>query len=156
MRFPRKSNHAPILDLVGSLSSYGINEYLDLPQIIVCGDQSSGKSSALEAISRVPFAVQDELFTRFATEIILRRQEVKDIRAFIINSSSRHNDNDNNTLVKDMVISYMEKPRSIILARRVGSELRPNISHHCDRTGNIKAHGICQSQRDSSSQDIHA
>ncbi|KAK6833799.1 hypothetical protein PG987_008493 [Apiospora arundinis] len=104
MRFPRKSNHAPILDLVGSLSSYGINEYLDLPQIIVCGDQSSGKSSALEAISRVPFAVQDELFTRFATEIILRRQEVKDIRAFIINSSSRHNDNDNNTVFREFPV----------------------------------------------------
>ncbi|KAK6859573.1 hypothetical protein PG995_003209 [Apiospora arundinis] len=57
------SSSREILDLVDSLSSYGINEYLDLPQIIVCGDQSSGKSSGLEAISRVPFAVQDGLCT---------------------------------------------------------------------------------------------
>ncbi|KAK8852091.1 P-loop containing nucleoside triphosphate hydrolase protein [Apiospora arundinis] len=89
------SSSREILDLVDSLSSYGINEYLDLPQIIVCGDQSSGKSSVLEAISRVPFAVQDGLCTRFATEIILRRQEVKDFKASIINSASRQSDNDN-------------------------------------------------------------
>lgn len=64
-----------ILDLVASLNSYGFNKYLDLPQIIVCGNQSSGKSSVLEAISRVPLPIQDGLYTRFATEIILRRQE---------------------------------------------------------------------------------
>ncbi|KAK8071806.1 hypothetical protein PG996_005154 [Apiospora saccharicola] len=72
-----------IFDLVDSLSSHGINNYLDLPQIIVCGDQSSGKSSALEAISRVPFPVQDGLCTRFPTEIVLRRQEKTDFRATV-------------------------------------------------------------------------
>ncbi|KAK8075419.1 interferon-induced GTP-binding protein Mx [Apiospora hydei] len=73
-----------IFDLVDSLSSHGIGNYLDLPQIIVCGDQSSGKSSVLEAISRVPFAVQDGLCTRFATEIILRRQETSALTITII------------------------------------------------------------------------
>ncbi|KAK8122958.1 Interferon-induced GTP-binding protein Mx [Apiospora sp. TS-2023a] len=72
-----------IFDLVDSLSSHGINNYLDLPQIIVCGDQSSGKSSVLEAISRVPFPVQDGLCTRFPTEIVLRRKETTDFRATV-------------------------------------------------------------------------
>ncbi|KAK8008296.1 P-loop containing nucleoside triphosphate hydrolase protein, partial [Apiospora marii] len=76
-----------IFDLVDSLSSYGINNYLDLPQIIVCGDQSSGKSSVLEAISRVPFAASDGLCTRFATEIVLRRQEEAGFRASVIRSN---------------------------------------------------------------------
>jgi len=37
------------------------------------GDQSSGKSSALEAITRLPFPVDDTMCTRFATEVALHR-----------------------------------------------------------------------------------
>lgn len=48
---------------------------MDLPQLIVCGDQSSGKSSVLAAISGVPFPKRDNLCTRFATEVILRRND---------------------------------------------------------------------------------
>lgn len=62
-----------ILDIVDSLRSQGISQYVDLPQIIVCGDQSSGKSSVLEAISGMTFPTKDALCTRFATELILRR-----------------------------------------------------------------------------------
>lgn len=39
----------------------------------VVGDQSSGKSSVLEAITEIPFPRKENLCTRFATEIILRR-----------------------------------------------------------------------------------
>ena len=46
---------------------------MPLPQIIVYGDQSSGKSSVLEAISGVRFPIKDNLCTRFATELVLRR-----------------------------------------------------------------------------------
>lgn len=53
--------------------SHGINHYIDLPEIIVCGEQSSGKSSVLEAVSGVRFPSRDNLCTRFATELILRR-----------------------------------------------------------------------------------
>ncbi|KAK4118051.1 hypothetical protein N657DRAFT_584328, partial [Parathielavia appendiculata] len=51
----------------------GLSQYVDLPQIIVCGDQSSGKSSTLEAISEMSFPAQNNLCTRFATELILRQ-----------------------------------------------------------------------------------
>ncbi|MBE3042786.1 dynamin family protein, partial [Candidatus Bathyarchaeota archaeon] len=50
-----------------------MSRYIDLPQIVVCGDQSSGKSSVLEAISGMAFPAKDNLCTRFATEVILRR-----------------------------------------------------------------------------------
>ncbi|KAK3933699.1 P-loop containing nucleoside triphosphate hydrolase protein, partial [Diplogelasinospora grovesii] len=46
---------------------------------IVCGDQSSGKSSALEAISGMSFPAKDNLCTRFATELILRRAPAADV-----------------------------------------------------------------------------
>ncbi|KAJ5193199.1 hypothetical protein N7449_009341 [Penicillium cf. viridicatum] len=43
---------------IDTLRSQGISHYVSLPQIIVCGDQSSGKSSVLEAISGVSFLVK--------------------------------------------------------------------------------------------------
>ncbi|MBE3041346.1 dynamin family protein, partial [Candidatus Bathyarchaeota archaeon] len=65
--------HRDLLDIVDKLRSGGVSRYIDLPQIVVCGDQSSGKSSVLEAISGMAFPAKDNLCTRFATEVILRR-----------------------------------------------------------------------------------
>src|SRR3569833_1514199 len=61
-----------LLDTVDSLRSQGVGEIVHLPQIIVVGDQSSGKSSVLEAISRVRFPVKGGICTRFATELVVR------------------------------------------------------------------------------------
>ena len=41
----------------------------------MCGDQSSGKSSVLAAVSGVSFPKKDNLCTRFATEVVLRRDD---------------------------------------------------------------------------------
>jgi GTP-binding protein EngB required for normal cell division len=62
-----------LLDSIDRLRSQGIDHYVSLPQIIVCGDQSSGKSSVLEAISGVSFPVKGNLCTRFPTELVLRK-----------------------------------------------------------------------------------
>ena len=68
------AEHEELLNIVDTLRSQGISRYgVDLPQLIVCGDQSSGKSSVLEAISGLQFPTKDNLCTRFATELILRR-----------------------------------------------------------------------------------
>lgn len=66
-------DQAALLDTVDEIRRHGVNRYVSLPQLIVCGDQSSGKSSVLEAISGVQFPVNDGLCTRFTTEVILRR-----------------------------------------------------------------------------------
>ena len=63
-----------LLNDIDRLRSQGLSHFeVSLPQIIVCGDQSSGKSSVLEALSRVQFPTKDELCTRFATEVVLRK-----------------------------------------------------------------------------------
>ncbi|PGH13825.1 hypothetical protein AJ79_03393 [Helicocarpus griseus UAMH5409] len=62
-----------LLDLVDRLRRAGLSSVLQLPQIVVCGDQSSGKSSVLEAITEIPFPRKENLCTRFATEIIMKR-----------------------------------------------------------------------------------
>ncbi len=61
-----------LLDAVDNLRYLGVDSYVELPQIIVVGDQSSGKSSVLEAISRVQFPARSGACTRFATELVLR------------------------------------------------------------------------------------
>ena len=68
----RSPEQQSLLDEIDSLRRQGISEFVFLPQIVVCGDQSSGKSSVLEAISGVPFPRNDILCTRFATEVVLR------------------------------------------------------------------------------------
>jgi GTP1/Obg family GTP-binding protein len=40
-----------LLDVVDKLRRTGLNGTIKLPQLVVCGDQSSGKSSVLEAVS---------------------------------------------------------------------------------------------------------
>lgn len=64
-----------LMDLVDRLRRAGLSTLLQLPQIVVCGDQSSGKSSVLEAITEIPFPRKENLCTRFATEISLRRDK---------------------------------------------------------------------------------
>ena len=76
-------DHSELLDAIDVLRSLGVSHYVPLPQLIVCGDQSSGKSSVLEAVSGVKFPTKDNLCTRFATELILRRGPNTNVAAAI-------------------------------------------------------------------------
>ncbi|EAW16392.1 putative dynamin GTPase [Aspergillus fischeri NRRL 181] len=68
-----QQEQSKLLDKVDELRTIGVGSLVELPQLIVCGNQSSGKSSVLEAISRVRFPAKSNVCTRFATEVILRR-----------------------------------------------------------------------------------
>ncbi|KAI1326453.1 P-loop containing nucleoside triphosphate hydrolase protein [Xylariaceae sp. FL0255] len=71
-----------LLDTIDSLRELQLDDIVSLPQIVVVGNQSSGKSSVLEAISGVQFPTKGDVCTRFATELVLRyAQETKiDVR----------------------------------------------------------------------------
>lgn len=56
---------------------------MELPQIVVVGDQSAGKSSVLEAITGIPFPRDAEACTKFATEIRLRRDREEEFSIHI-------------------------------------------------------------------------
>ena len=72
-----KSTHK--LNQINSVRATGVGDYISLPQLVVCGDQSAGKSSVLEGITGIPFPRQDGVCTKFATEIILRHDPHKSL-----------------------------------------------------------------------------
>ena len=75
---------------MASLRARGIGEHVDLPQLVVCGDQSAGKSSVLEGITGIPFPRQDGVCTKFATEIILEHtDDEQTVTATILPVSAR-------------------------------------------------------------------
>ncbi|KAF7186739.1 Interferon-induced GTP-binding protein Mx [Pseudocercospora fuligena] len=72
------------LESYDELRSCNLGAVLDFTQVVMCGDQSAGKSSVLEAITEVEFPRSEGMCTRFATEIVLRRDEKEKIRTTII------------------------------------------------------------------------
>lgn len=79
-----------LLDKIDRLLACNLGEYVNLPQLVVVGDQSSGKSSVLEGLTKLPFPRDSGLCTRFATQIIFRwiRADTKrTITASIISAS---------------------------------------------------------------------
>ncbi|XP_074717010.1 interferon-induced GTP-binding protein Mx-like isoform X2 [Strix uralensis] len=63
----------PCIDLVDSLRALGIENDLALPAIAVIGDQSSGKSSVLEALSGIALPRGNGIVTRCPLELKLRK-----------------------------------------------------------------------------------
>uniref|UniRef100_A0A3Q2VFW9 Interferon-induced GTP-binding protein Mx n=1 Tax=Haplochromis burtoni TaxID=8153 RepID=A0A3Q2VFW9_HAPBU len=59
----------PLIDLIDSLRSLGVEKDLALPAIAVIGDQSSGKSSVLEALSGVALPRGSGIVTRCPLEL---------------------------------------------------------------------------------------
>jgi hypothetical protein len=86
------SEQRDLMDLVDKLRRSGLSAHLQLPQIVVCGDQSSGKSSVLEAITEIPFPRKENLCTRFATEISMRRDFEESISCKINPDDARPED----------------------------------------------------------------
>ncbi|KAF4974767.1 hypothetical protein FZEAL_8364, partial [Fusarium zealandicum] len=77
-----------LLDLIDKLQFAQLDD-VKLPQIVVVGDQSAGKSSVLEALSGTPFPREAGACTRFATEIRLRRSKEPKFKVSIIPDKSR-------------------------------------------------------------------
>ncbi|XP_051536021.1 interferon-induced GTP-binding protein Mx [Myxocyprinus asiaticus] len=63
----------PLVELIDSLRLIGIDEDIGLPSIAVVGDQSSGKSSVLEALSGVALPRGSGIVTRCPLELKLRK-----------------------------------------------------------------------------------
>ncbi|KAL8324258.1 hypothetical protein RB597_007815 [Gaeumannomyces tritici] len=77
-----------LIDLIAKLQFAQLDN-VKLPQIVVVGDQSAGKSSVLEAITGTPFPRDAGACTRFATEIRMRRTAQPSLKVAIIPDKNR-------------------------------------------------------------------
>ena len=85
-----------LLEKIDQLFACNVGEYIDLPQLVVVGHQSSGKSSVLEALTNLPFPRDSSLCTKYATQITFRRSPERNIAASIFpapDASEQHKEN---------------------------------------------------------------
>ncbi|KAF9425597.1 hypothetical protein BGZ76_003169 [Entomortierella beljakovae] len=71
MKF-ENSEYQDTIEKINKISSLGLSKLLPIPQIAIVGDQSTGKSSVLEAITKLSFPRNLETCTRFATQVTMR------------------------------------------------------------------------------------
>ncbi|KAK2686021.1 hypothetical protein QWA68_015058 [Fusarium oxysporum] len=62
-----------LFDAIDRLQAWGSHEYLDIPQLVVVGEQSSGKSSLLRTLTDISFPVMAGIGTRFPIRVVSRR-----------------------------------------------------------------------------------
>ncbi|KAG0237630.1 hypothetical protein BGW42_000458 [Actinomortierella wolfii] len=67
------TEYQSLVDKINRLKHYRLNHVLSVPQIAIVGDQSSGKSSVLEAFTKLLFPRDKGMCTRFATQVNLCR-----------------------------------------------------------------------------------
>jgi hypothetical protein len=90
--FDVKGKEAQLLDVMDKLRDLSTRHQYplpDLPQIIVCGSQTAGKSSVLEAIAEIPFPRSTGVCTKYVTRVTLERKEDGMIRMEIIPDKTR-------------------------------------------------------------------
>ncbi|KAI8587516.1 P-loop containing nucleoside triphosphate hydrolase protein [Geranomyces variabilis] len=73
-----------MLDKVDRLRQLGVGQDVSLPQLVVAGDQSSGKSSLLESLSGISFPKAAELCTTFPTQIVMRTKKTWEARVYTV------------------------------------------------------------------------
>lgn len=88
----KSEEQTQILNVIDELRSHNVGQLLgedDIPQLVVCGDESSGKSSLLASLTRVRFPVRSNNCANFATELRLRREATLRITSRINPSDAR-------------------------------------------------------------------
>ncbi|GKZ67170.1 hypothetical protein AnigIFM50267_001437 [Aspergillus niger] len=81
---PKHLNSSELLKKIDKLREKNIGKHVPLPQLVVVEDQSSGKSSLLASLTKIPFPRDMELCTRYATQITSRREDDRSVEISII------------------------------------------------------------------------
>ncbi|KAK4549363.1 hypothetical protein LTR36_006360 [Oleoguttula mirabilis] len=80
----QNSRSEEIMNAIDCLRHLGVGKKMNITQVVVIGDQSSGKSSVLEAIAGIRFPQSIGTCTLFPTEIIMRRDKREKISLSLV------------------------------------------------------------------------
>lgn len=86
------ADYERLVDVIEDLKLQDIDLHIQVPQIVVLGDRSSGKSSVLEALTGVAFPIKGNLCTRYPIELVLTRKTQIKIDVRIIRKGSGSED----------------------------------------------------------------
>ncbi|KAE8148906.1 P-loop containing nucleoside triphosphate hydrolase protein [Aspergillus avenaceus] len=89
-----QSKQSKFLDQLDELREIGVGELVERPQLVVCGNESIGKSSMLELITGVRLHGEQSDCSRFVTELVIRRSAQPKFRVSIEPGASRNDEQD--------------------------------------------------------------
>ncbi|KAH7303100.1 P-loop containing nucleoside triphosphate hydrolase protein [Stachybotrys elegans] len=92
MLMPSNAEDSLILEAMDKLRDLGIDRQYDLPQIIVCGSQSAGKSSVLESLVQIPFPRDENTCTKYVTKVTIVPSPISSVKVRIQPSPERPED----------------------------------------------------------------
>lgn len=100
------------LHKIDQLREKNVGTHMPLPQLVVVGDQNSGKSSLLETLTGIPFPSAPGLCTRYATQVTHRRDVIQDVLVSIISVSPVADDQ------KQRLLAYNRSVKSTALLQK--------------------------------------
>ncbi|GKZ37936.1 hypothetical protein AbraIFM66950_009799 [Aspergillus brasiliensis] len=130
---PNLLNSSELLKKVDKLREKNIGKHVPLPQLLVVGDQSSGKSSLLASLTKIPFPRDLELCTRYATQITSGREAESSVDICIIPSgdaSAEHKKNLRN---------FRKKLRGVENLRMEFSAILEEVNHSMGIRSNLSS-----------------
>lgn len=80
------------LNALDIIRAEGVGHDMDLPQMVVVGEQSSGKSSVVESITGAPLPKDEGLCTKFPTVLAMRYATTSKVDVSIIPAAGRSHD----------------------------------------------------------------
>jgi hypothetical protein len=107
--------------LIDVFHSIDVGHYVELPQIAVMGDTSTGKSSLLTAISLIEFPANDNLTTRCPIRLRMEKKETTEFKVSIkwhITSKERCEWTVNTFHCTNELTAEIEKAQNCILKTR--------------------------------------
>ncbi|KAJ5621555.1 hypothetical protein N7528_006338 [Penicillium herquei] len=99
------------LAFIDELQALGLSNSINLPELVVVGDQSAGKSSVLQAITEVSFPVKDGTCTRFPIQISFRQSSTAKkfpVKATVVPGKQCENDGELLARIKEFAVEKEE------------------------------------------------
>ncbi|PYH80584.1 hypothetical protein BO82DRAFT_286169, partial [Aspergillus uvarum CBS 121591] len=121
-----------LLEKIDKLFACNVGEYINLPQLVVVGDQSSGKSSVLEGLTKLKFPRDSGLCTRFATQIIFRRDpslKIRKISGSIISTTGNEGKGKSSWCISDIETLNEREFESMMTEVHIAMGLSTSAEH---------------------------